>query len=121
MSLLLKIGEARGWRARVAPWLVAKLAASSELKTFMSDRVVHVFRGALAACWLGLNHGGKWLLTNTTRYTLSLCLRYRVSRSPPHERRRYAASIGVFYLLTYFPLLIYKGAELVPLPPKIPS
>ena len=52
MSLLLKIGEARGWRARVAPWLVAKLAASSELKTFMSDRVVHVFRGALAACWL---------------------------------------------------------------------
>ena len=30
-------------------------------------------------------------------------------------------TIGVFYLLTYFPLLIYKGAELVPLPPKIPS
>ena len=49
VSLLLKIGEARGWRARVAPWLVAKLAASSELKTFMSDRVVHVFRGTLAA------------------------------------------------------------------------
>ena len=36
----------------MALWLVAKLAASSELKTFMSDRVVHVFRGALATCWL---------------------------------------------------------------------
>ena len=111
----------------MALWLVAKLAASSELKTFMSDRVVHVFRGALAACWLVYGDESwcpsllTWLLTNTTRYTLSLCLRYRVSRSPPHERRRYAASIGVFYLLTYFPLLIYKGAELVPLPPKIPS
>ena len=43
----------------MALWLVAKLAASSELKTFMSDRVVHVFRGALAACWLVLNHGGE--------------------------------------------------------------
>ena len=37
---------------------LAKLAASSELKTFMSDRVVHVFRGALAACWQVLNYGG---------------------------------------------------------------
>ena len=35
---------------------VAKLAASSELKTFMSDHVVHVFRGALASYWLVLNH-----------------------------------------------------------------
>ena len=95
----------------MALWLVAKLAASSELKTFMSDRVMHVFRGALAAYWL---------LTNTTRYTLSLCLRYRVSRSPREASVRCLDRREFTYLLTV-PLLIYKGAELVPLPPKIPS
>ena len=117
----------------MALWLVAKLAASSELKTFMSDHVVHVFRGALAACWLVLNSGGNgrriqnlsegwtrfydasgpvygdeswcpslltWLLTNTTRYTLSLCLRYRVSRSP---REASVRCLDRRVLLTYLP------------------